>query len=177
MIISLVQKLMVSYYRFMSNIKDRHNTVDIFDQLKKASRVLVCLPKEKEGVEAFCASINKMREIFPSAHIILLVDQINRELCKFTRDFQIVEYNPNQAGPFGLPDSKTKQELFKNDIDIFIDLNKSFEFMQTALAIQSNARLKICFNQPLRNSLYNVIIRVEKEQSWASNLETVYKCL
>ena len=155
----------------------KEEIVPICEHLSGVQSVLICLPTEKEGVEAVMNSVQEFRQIFPKAHITLLNSAENSLQDYIFNDFSLVEYQETSLSRWGLLEKSFRALLFKQPVGIIIDLSKAFHILNTLVVCSSRAKLRIGFNHPERNSFYNFVIRLEPNQDWERSLAILYRYL
>ncbi|MBN1996448.1 hypothetical protein JW935_02775 [candidate division KSB1 bacterium] len=169
------QKAILQYYKILCRIQHFNRVLNIFEHIHNASQVLLCLPEEKAGYEAVSAYFDRLEKIFPSARISILVQE-NIGTDKIPEAFQVLPYNSSTFNIWGLP--KTLIENVKREsYEVVIDTSRSFSFVNTVAAFESQANLRICFNHPQREDLYNFIIGLDPKQSWKKSMQLLFRFL
>lgn len=158
----LVRNIKVRWYRR----KARKNKAQISfnEQMPAARSILVCLPEEKIYFDAMIADMDRLQNIFPLAHIILVYHGNNIIPAAYDKRFTLVEWNEQCLNRFGLLRPDFIHKLFASPIDIVIDLSIELNFINLSIAQKSSAPIKICFTHPQREELYNFIFRPKPDQ-------------
>jgi len=167
----------LTFYKILSRFGQRPAPVSIFEQIDKANKVLLCLPDNVNGLQPELLTLDKFKDIFPNANITLLCNSnlsIERSLLK---NFQYINYNPAEVSSFGQPPKAIKENILKNHFDIAIDLSIAFNYINTSLVWTSNACLRIGFNHPQRDDLYNFLIRVNPEETLENSYQSLFRYL
>ncbi len=165
------------YFRLFNRYKYKSRIISIFEHINSASRVCVCLPCEEKDFQESLISIDQFRQIFPKANITLLNCTDQRIDEKKFNAFRLITYDRQQLSFLGLPSSKIKHDIAISKFDVIIDLSLTFSFINTALSWFSNAYLRICFNNPKRDNLYNFVVRLDPETKWDKSYQQLLQYL
>ncbi len=169
------QKAILHYYRTLCRIQHFNRVINIFEYMHNASQVLLCLPNEKAGCEAVSDYFPSLGKIFPGATVFLLVEE-NLTAHEIPEIFQILHYNSSGLNFWGSP-RDVLDKIKRNRFDVVIDTSRAFNFINTSAAFESQANLRICFNHPQREDLYNFIIRIDEKQSWKKSIKLLFQFL
>ncbi|NOY60947.1 MAG: glycosyltransferase family 9 protein [Calditrichaeota bacterium] len=167
----------LQYFKLFNRYKYKSRIVSIFEHISSASHVCVCLPCNEKDFNESLISIEQFRQIFPKAHITLLncTDQsISKQ--KF-HAFRLLTYDRQKLTFLGLPSKEIRHDIATSKFDVVIDLSLSFSFVNTALSWLSNAGLRICFNDPKRDNLYNFVVRLVPETKWDKSYQQLLQYL
>ena len=167
----------LTIYKILSRFGQRPAPVSIFDQIDQANKVLLCLPDNVNALQTELLTLDKFSHIFPKAQITLLYNSklaIEKTLLK---NYQCINYNPAEVTSMGQPPKNIKENILKNHFDIAIDLSIAFNYINTSLVWASHASLRIGFNHPKRDDLYNFLIRVNPEETLENSYQSLFRYL
>ncbi len=171
------QRAALKLYAFQTRSLQRQAAIDMCSHIKRAEKVLICLPVEKDGFDVAVSCIEEFRQIFPSSQITLLGAKQNPLPTKISSSFRVLGYDENDLNPFGLVERRLKNDLRASRFDVVIDLCRDFNFVATSVAWTCKARLCICFSHPQRDAFYNFILRLEPNQNWGNAFKTLLQYL
>jgi len=167
----------LTIYKVLSRFGQRPAPVSIFDQIDKAHKVLLCLPDNVNELHTELLTLEKFNHIFPKASITLLSNS-NLEFKKsLLKNYQLMNYNQEEMTSLGQPPKNIKENILKNHFDIAIDLSIAFNYINTSLVWASQACLRIGFNHPKRDDLYNFLIRVNPEETLENSYQSLFRYL
>jgi hypothetical protein len=160
---SIGQYFSLRFYELGERFKHKPEMVSIFDHIRDASSVCIFSPNNKAELNAASIILTNLSDIFPNAKGLLFVPQdLNVETYDNAK-FEIVKIDRQKGNIWGLPDSNMKDQLIAKDFDVLLDLSISFSFENTSLGWHCNAPLRVSFNHPKREKLYNFIVRLKKD--------------
>ena len=177
MIKDLGQRFIITYYKFLARFGLRPAPVSIFEQISQANHVLLCLPNAVNGSLDQILRVNAFKEIFPKAKITLLYNSDTMTSKGWTKPYQSLQYQKDQLSTLGLPPKSLKADVLKSHFDIAIDLSLSFNFINTSIIWASKASLMIGFNHPLRDELYNFLIRIKSGETQENSYNSLFRYL
>ncbi|HPG40041.1 MAG TPA: hypothetical protein PLP19_09750 [bacterium] len=177
MLKKLGQYYALTFYKIFSRFGHRPAAVNIFDQIAKANNILLCLPENLNGSQMELLTLDKFKEIFPNAKISLVYNAASSIDTKLLTKYNVIQYNPLEMSTFGLLPKPVKEIIIKSSFDIAIDLSIAFCFINTSIIWESKACLRIGFNHPLRDELYNFLIRVNPEETRENSYQSLFRYL
>ncbi len=173
----LGQLYALNFYKLFSRFGHRPAPVNIFDQISKANNILLCLPDNLNGTQLELLTLNKFKEIFPNAKITLVYNAKSSIDTTLLADYHLIQYNPLEMSTLGLLPKTIKDIIIKSAFDIAVDLSIAFCFVNTSIVWESKACLRIGFNHPGRDDLYNFLIRVNPEESGENSYQSLFRYL
>jgi hypothetical protein len=171
------QKIGLTRIHLISKFFRHDEKLNFFEYIDHAAKVLICLPVEEEGFINALSHTNQFSKLFPNARITFLYwDQLVPK-DKIRKPFSVITYDFQVMNRLGLPSKEFRRRIYKDHYHVVIDLNLSFNYIQTALVWESKSKIRICFDHPQREELYNFIIRLEPENSWEGSIKSFFKVL
>lgn len=169
-----IQSLTLSWFKKTS--RSSFSSISIFEQIRSATRVLICMPEKKEEFGAAVAKLNAFQQIFEKAHFTIFYHRDIDKKFKPQERFEALTWNEKDFNRFGLPNPAVKK-VTNLPYDIVLDLSICFSFLNVYIAHTSRAGLRICFSHPDRDELYNFLIRFETGQKPENALNILLKYL
>jgi ADP-heptose:LPS heptosyltransferase len=120
--------------------------------------------------------LTRFQNSFPEAQITVLKNSALQLTGYLPTTITLIEYDPKQSTIFG-PPPRLLSTIQDGHFDIAIDASHSFQLIHTALVIASRAKLRICFDHPKREDLYNFIIRLEPNQKYINSYNILLRYL
>ena len=170
------QTVALKFFKFKFSLRRHKDVINIFEFLQKASKVLICAPEEPEAFNAFLHTLIRFKDSFPKAKITLFKNSSLPLTGYIPGSIKIIEYNNKQISVFGSA-KKVLNGIQDRSFDVAIDANHSFQFVHTSLVMVSKAKLRVCFGHSKREDLYNFIIRLEPNQSYANSYNILLRYL
>jgi hypothetical protein len=170
------QALALHYYRIKSSLQHQRDVINIVESLQAASKVLICAPDEPEAFGALLDILSRFQNSFPEAQITLLKNSALQVTGSIASTITVIEYDPKQSTIFG-PPPRLLSIIQDYHFDMAIDASHSFQLIHTALIIASRAKLRVCFDHPKREELYNFIIRLEPNQKYINSYNILLRYL
>lgn len=167
----------ITFYKILSRFGHRPPSVSIFEQIDKAGNVLICLPDDQNGLQAEFLSLEKINNIFPKARISLLHNSSLTLEKSLVKNYQSIIYDRADITSIGQPPKNIKENILNNHFDIAIDLSIAFNYINTSLVWYSRASLRVGFNHPKRDDLYNFLIRVNPEETLENSYQSLFRYL
>ena len=159
---SIGQFFILKYYEFGERFKHKPEMVSIFNHIKDAKKVCIFAPNNINELKGASIILTNLEEIFPHAHGLLFISQ-NQNIENYSNaKYKIINIDPQKENVWGLPDKNLKWQIKKQDFDVLVDLSISFSFENTSLGWHCNAPLRVGFNNPKREKLYNFIVRLKE---------------
>ncbi len=170
------QRSVISYYKFISRFGNRPAPVSIFEQIKDANNVLLCLPNDMQKLSGI-VSFDSFRQVFPNAKITLLYNADTIQNNGFPKGFKRIFYQKAQLSTLGMPPKSLRLDILREKYDIAIDLSLEYNYINTSVIWESKACLRIGFNHPMRDDLYNFLIRVKTGETPENTYNSLFRYL
>jgi hypothetical protein len=127
-----------------------------------AKKVSFCFSYNEEGIEQTIKSFTdflRSKDIAYSG-IGTVLQKTKKQIIHIDEHITII--NKSDCNFYGNPPTYKTAKLFVNEFDIFVDFNSSQDFVQTMVALKTNAKFKIG-RFSAENSPYDLVIEQNEE--------------
>ena len=169
----IAQKINLYIMRILDFFRNREKSINIVEALQSPSHILICLPREPEGLQSAQRYLVALSALYPETRVTLLLSKAQNLFDKAPANFVVVAYGSDDRNAIGGLADRVKNQLLATPVDIAIDMNRTFDFLSTSIIWASKAPLRICFAHPERENLYNFIIRLSENSSWDKAIQTL----
>ena len=170
---SIGQFLALKFYEIGERFKHKPEMVSIFDQIRDASKVCIFAPNNNAELKKASIVLSNLNEIFPHAKgVIFILQDLTFENFDGV-NYNIVKIDPQKQTLWGMPDKALKKQIKVEKFDVVLDLSISFSFENTSLAWHCNSPLRVSFNHPKREKLYNFIVRLKEQPDNSNAYKTI----
>jgi len=147
--------------------------VYVCEEIRKTSRVLVCLPESEKEAGAALRTLSKNRLALKDWNVTLVVSSDMNLTVSVPDEYSILAYSEKDMTALGVLTSGMRHYLKDLGINLALDLNVSPTYAGQAFTWFSRAKLRISFYDDDREKLYNILLRRNPRE----NLETSYQAL
>lgn len=174
---NLIQKITELAYLSYARMQGQEEVIDMQDHLSQILTALIIAPARPEEYPPASRLFGELRQIFPDAHFSLLVEKNLAATAGSHENLQVITYGADQIGFHGLPKKELQDVIRTRRFDLVIDLNCDFDLVAACLCHVSNAKLRVCLQNPHRDSLYNFQVRVADHHSIELKYDSLLKYL
>jgi ADP-heptose:LPS heptosyltransferase len=155
----------------------RHkDIINICDYLQSAMNIIIFAPEEQEAFDAFTHILTRFKSSFPQAEITVVKNSIQQTVEPFPQSIKTLDFHHKDISVWG-PSRRLLNALQNGKFQVAIDASRSFQIFNTIMVLATKAKLRICFDHPKREDLYNFIIRLEPNQSASNSYNILLKYL
>lgn len=155
------QRLAIKYFKTIDQFINADPTVEIFEQLHEAKRVLICVPAKGDDFSVAQQCFNTLGDVFPNALFTLLLRENQILTESVTIPYKLINIVKEYLTSFGFPQKQFVQIIKKKGFDVVIDLTPDFDFINTFICRASGSKLRVCLSDPIGDPFYNFLIRTE----------------
>ncbi len=174
---NLIQKITELAYLSYARMQSQEEVIDMQDHLSQILTALIIAPADPQEYLPAARLFPELLQIFPDAHFSLLVENSFAASAGSHENFQILTYDADQVGFHGLPKKELQDLIRTRRFDLVVDLNCTFNLLASCLCHVSNAKLRVCLQNPQRDPLYNFQVRVAEHHSIDLKYDSLLKYL
>lgn len=160
---NIAQFIALKYYRIGERFKHKSEMISIFDQINNAQNICVLTPMDEQEIGFATDFIAQIPNLFSKAGGIVVTPSPSALPGLQSGKFETVVLDPQKSTFWGMPDKDVKNRLRLQPFDLVLDLSIGFNFYNTSLMWHCETPLRIGFNHPKRDKLYNFVIRLREE--------------
>ncbi|MGH7495955.1 MAG: glycosyltransferase family 9 protein [bacterium] len=174
---NLIQKITELAYLSYARMQSQEEVIDMQDHLSQILTALIIAPSGPQAYPPAARLFRELQQIFPDAHFSLLVVKRFEADAHSHENLQVITYEAEQIGFHGLPKKELQDIIRARRFDLVVDLNCDFDLAAACLCQVSNAKLRVCLQNPQRDSLYNFQVRVADHHSVELKYDSLLKYL
>ncbi len=164
-------------YLGYARMQSQEEVIDMQDHLSQILTALIIAPASPQEYPHAARLFRELQNTFPDAHFSLLIEQQFLAQAKAQENFQVLTYDAGQVGFHGLPKKDLQDLIRTRRFDLVVDLNCEFNLVAACLCRVSNAKLRVCLQNPKRDPLYNFQVRVAEHNSIELKYDSLIKYL
>jgi hypothetical protein len=173
----LIQKITELAYLSYARMQSHEEVIDMQDHLSQILTALIIAPSSPQEYPPAARLFGELQLVFPDAHFSLLVENSFAADARSHENFQVITYEAEQIGFHGLPKKELQDIIRTRRFDLVIDLNCDFDLVAACLCQVSSAKLRVCLQNPQRDSLYNFQVRVADHHNVELKYDSLLKYL
>lgn len=151
------QNLANTYLKYHARIQKPEPLIDIFDQMRQAQQILVCLPESLTDLEIASQHLQEIERCFGDVHFTYVV--LDKLGAKISGNFKKISYKPEHINAFGLLSNQVMKKIKQLKPQVAIDLNRSYSLINAQICYQSGAALRISLEDKNRDPFFNFQIQ------------------
>jgi len=174
---NLIQKITEVAYLSYARMQRQEEVIDVQDHLSQILTALVIAPANPQEYHSVARLLPELQQIFPDAHFSLLVEKSLAPSAGNNENIQLITFEADQISFHGLPKKELQDIIRARRFDLVVDLNCEFNLVAACLCQVSNAKLRVCLQNPQRDPLYNFQVRVADHHSIELKYDSLLKYL
>lgn len=141
----------------------KHDTriIDYSRFIQQASKALILLPREARACATAIEKLADFRALLSPIDISLFCGDISVAPIPDTMQHNCISMQDKDINLFGLPERHFLDTAFRQNFDLLIDLNPTFDLISTYISYKINATLRVCFYHKNREPYYNLQVRTD----------------
>ncbi len=167
------QSLQLSFFRWSATSDRGSLPVYVCEEIRKTSRVLVCLPESEKEAGAALRTLSRNREALKGWNITLIMSSDMNLPLSIPDEYSLLTYSEKDMTAFGVLNSGMRRYLTELGINLALDLNVTPTYVGQAFTWFSRAKLRVSFYDDDREKIYNILLRRNPRE----NLEKSYQAL
>ena len=149
-------------FRFRYRIKSHDMPIDFCSHLRDARKMLIILPANIDEQKGFSRYIKKFTSIFSGAEIYF-VSHNEKDLPNYISKDRIILVTKDNLNSWNYPHHSVLDTVKALSFDVCIDCNIKFNFASIILCITSDAKVRICLEEPRREPFDNLQIKTARQ--------------
>jgi len=150
--------------RFRHRITSHDTPIDFCAHLRDAHKLLIMLPANSEEQKGFNRYIKKFTSTFSNAELYF-ISQNEKALPNYVAKDKIIYVTKDKVNSWNYPHHSLLDTIKAHSFDVCIDCNIKFNFVSIILCITSDAKVRICLEEPRREPFYNLQIKTARQTS------------
>jgi len=162
------------YFRW----KVKSSVVDFTRQLREASKLFVCMPKDKKYFEIAQATLIVLKELYPKRQFIVSADvQYTNKLKKHLSKKYLIVIDESQLGFLQLPPMNIVRKVQSHKPEVALDFNTHFDLQSTYLCLISGAPVRMSFSKTKGSQFFNFQVNLNKNVDLEKRYDGIIKYL